>query len=75
MTATVPDDQLDEVGYQPDLYDRVRDTPVGRSIWRTPRKMTPRDRAASHWSSFALHIYPVKIRQKELASSTPGISA
>ena len=65
MTATRPE-KLDEPGYQPDLYDRVRDTPVGKSIWRTPRKITPRDRAASHWSSFLLHIYPVKIREKEL---------
>lgn len=49
-----------------DLYDRVRATRVGRSIWRTPRRVTPRDRAASHWSSFALHIYPVKVRKAEL---------
>jgi quinol-cytochrome oxidoreductase complex cytochrome b subunit len=26
----------------------------------------PRDRAAGHWSNFLLHIYPVKIRRKEL---------
>ncbi len=49
-----------------DLFDRVRATRVGRSIWRTPRKVTPRDRAAAHWSSFALHIYPVKVRKAEL---------
>lgn len=49
-----------------DLFDRVRETRVGRSIWRTPRKVTPRDRAAGHWSSFLLHIYPVKVRKEEL---------
>lgn len=49
-----------------DVVDRVRLTRVGRSIWRTPRKVTPRDRAAGHWSSFALHIYPVKVRKAEL---------
>jgi menaquinol-cytochrome c reductase cytochrome b subunit len=48
------------------VYDRVRDTPVGRSIFRSPRRITPRDRAAGHWSNFLLHIYPVKIRRKEL---------
>lgn len=49
-----------------DLIDRVRETRVGRSIWRTPRKVTPRDRAAGHWASFLLHIYPVKVRKAEL---------
>ncbi len=49
-----------------DLMGRVRATRVGRSIWRTPKKVTPRDRAAGHWSSFALHIYPVKVRKAEL---------
>ncbi len=49
-----------------DLTDRVRDTPVGRSIWRTPRRRTERDRAAGHWSSFLMHIYPVKVRRAEL---------
>ena len=47
-------------------FARVRATPVGRSVWRSPERVTPRDRAASHWSSFLLHIYPVKIRKKEL---------
>ena len=50
-----------------DLIDRVRETRVGRSIWRTPRRVTPRDRAAAHWSSFLLHIYPVKVRKEELS--------
>lgn len=49
------------------LLDRARDTQIGRSIFRTPTKRTRRDRAASHWSSFLLHIYPVKIRRKELS--------
>jgi quinol-cytochrome oxidoreductase complex cytochrome b subunit len=48
------------------VYERVRETPVGRSIFRSPRRITPRDRAAGHWSNFLLHIYPVKIRRKEL---------
>lgn len=49
-----------------DLIDKLRNTQLGRSIFRTPRKITPRDRAASHWSSFLLHIYPVKVRRAEL---------
>jgi quinol-cytochrome oxidoreductase complex cytochrome b subunit len=49
-----------------DLIDKVRDTTVGKSIFRSPRKVTPRDRAAGHWASFLLHIYPVKVRQREL---------
>jgi menaquinol-cytochrome c reductase cytochrome b subunit len=53
-------DKLDE------LYDKVRETPVGKSIFRSPRRVTPRDRAAGHWSNFLLHIYPVKMRRKEI---------
>ncbi len=49
-----------------DLIDRVRNTTVGKSIIRSPRRVTPRDRAAGHWSNFLLHIYPVKIRKREL---------
>ncbi len=49
-----------------DLFDKVRATPVGRSIWRTPRRKTRRDDAAGHWSSFVLHLYPVKVREAEL---------
>jgi len=45
---------------------RLRTSGVGRSIWRTPQKTTPRDTAAGHWSSFLLHIYPVKVRRAEL---------
>jgi menaquinol-cytochrome c reductase cytochrome b subunit len=50
-----------------DTFDRVRETPVGRSIWRTPRRVTERDKAASHWASFLLHLYPVKVRRSEIA--------
>ena len=49
-----------------DLFDRVRETPVGKSIWRAPRRKTPRDTAAGHWSSFLLHLYPVKVRKAEI---------
>ena len=48
------------------VMDRVRDTTVGRSIFRVPDRVTERDRAAGHWSNFFLHIYPVKVRRKEL---------
>ena len=46
--------------------DRLRRTTVGRSIFRTPDRSTPRDRAAGHWSNFFLHIYPVKMRKEEV---------
>lgn len=45
---------------------RIRDTTVGRSIFRSPDRETDRDRAAGHWSNFFLHIYPVRIRRREL---------
>ncbi|MDY7101754.1 MAG: cytochrome b N-terminal domain-containing protein [Actinomycetota bacterium] len=48
------------------LVERARQTPIGRSIFRSPRKVTPRDRAAAHWSSFLLHLYPVKVRRNEI---------
>lgn len=48
------------------LLDRARDTRVGRSMFRSPSRSTPRDRAAGHWSSFLLHIYPVKMKRKEI---------
>jgi len=48
------------------LIDKARDTPIGKSIFRSPRRVTQRDRAAGHWASFLLHIYPVKIRKREL---------
>jgi menaquinol-cytochrome c reductase cytochrome b subunit len=46
--------------------DRLRRSTVGRSIFRTPDRDTPRDRAAGHWSNFFLHIYPVKMRKEEV---------
>jgi quinol-cytochrome oxidoreductase complex cytochrome b subunit len=62
------DDRVDDRAGVPDegIIDRVRNTEVGKSIFRSPTKVTPRDRAAGHWSSFLLHIYPVKIRKREL---------
>jgi len=35
-------------------------------MFRSPNRVTPRDRAAGHWSNFFLHIYPVKVRRKEI---------
>jgi quinol-cytochrome oxidoreductase complex cytochrome b subunit len=49
------------------VLKRLRSSAVGRSIFRSPDRVTPRDRAAGHWASFALHIYPVKVRREELA--------
>jgi quinol-cytochrome oxidoreductase complex cytochrome b subunit len=60
--APEPDSGSGETG----LVDRARDTEVGRSIFRTPRRVTPRERAAGHWSNFFLHIYPVKMRKKDI---------
>jgi len=48
------------------IIDRVRESDVGRSIFRSPDRVTERDRAAGHWSNFLLHIYPVKVRRKEI---------
>lgn len=45
---------------------RIRQSTVGRSIWRSIDAVTDRDRATKHWSSFLLHIYPVKVRREEL---------
>jgi quinol-cytochrome oxidoreductase complex cytochrome b subunit len=45
---------------------RLRDTTLGRSIFRSPNRKTERDQAAGHWSNFFLHIYPVKVRRKEI---------
>jgi len=49
------------------MGQRVRDSTVGRSIWRSGDVVTDRDRATKHWTSFLLHIYPVKVRRAELA--------
>lgn len=45
---------------------KLRNTTIGRSIFRSPDRVTERDRAAGHWSNFLLHIYPVKIRRREI---------
>ncbi len=45
---------------------RFRNTRVGKSIFRTPERVTKRDQAAGHWASFLLHIYPVKVRRSEI---------
>ncbi len=44
----------------------IKETTVYRSIFRLPDVETERDRAAAHWSSFLLHIYPVKVQRREL---------
>jgi quinol-cytochrome oxidoreductase complex cytochrome b subunit len=49
-----------------DAFAKARETTIGKSIFRSPRRVTPRDRAAGHWSNFLLHIYPVKMRRKEV---------
>jgi menaquinol-cytochrome c reductase cytochrome b subunit len=49
------------------VMDRVRQSTIGRSIFRIPDRVTERDRAAGHWASFLLHLYPVKVRRKELS--------
>lgn len=51
---------------KPNLATRLRNTTVGQSIFRQPDRATPRDRAAGHWSNFFLHIYPVKMRRREV---------
>ena len=59
MTSTQNEDR-------PAQESWLRRTRVGRSIFRTPSKATPRDRAAGHWSSFLLHLYPVKVPRKQI---------
>lgn len=61
------DTPADDASQVSQLIDRARETQVGRSIFRSPRRVTPRDRAAGHWSNFFLHIYPVKVRKAELS--------
>ena len=48
------------------VKERVRESTIGRSVFRTPDRVTERDKAASHWASFLLHLYPVKVRRVEL---------
>ena len=45
---------------------KLRDSVIGRSIFRSLNRVTERDRAAGHWASFLLHIYPVKVRRREI---------
>ena len=45
---------------------KLRETTVGRSVFRSPDRTTKRDQAAGHWANFLLHIYPVKVRRREL---------
>ncbi len=52
---------------EPDLFDQVRETPIGKSIWRSPRRRTRRDVAVAHWSSFLLHLYPVKMKREQIS--------
>jgi quinol-cytochrome oxidoreductase complex cytochrome b subunit len=49
------------------LKERITKSTLGRSIIRNPDRVTPRDRAAGHWTNFFLHIYPVKMRRREIA--------
>jgi quinol---cytochrome c reductase cytochrome b subunit, bacillus type len=49
------------------LMETIRKSAPGRAIWRTPRRKTDRDRAAAHWGSFLLHIYPVKMRREQIS--------
>ncbi len=51
---------------KPTVTERVKETTVGRSIFRVPDRQTPRERAEGHWANFFLHLYPVKIRREEL---------
>ena len=55
-----------KVKESPGVVERLRSTTVGRSMFRSPERVTPRDRAAGHWSNFFLHLYPVKMRRKEI---------
>jgi menaquinol-cytochrome c reductase cytochrome b subunit len=48
------------------VMERVRESTIGRAIWRAPDRATERDRAAGHWASFLLHIYPVKMSKREI---------
>ncbi len=49
------------------VMDRVRHSMMGRSFFRAPDRVTTRDVAAGHWANFFLHIYPVKMRRKEIS--------
>ena len=51
------------------VMERVKESAAYRSIFRLPDAVTERDKAAAHWSSFLLHLYPVKVRRRELRFS------
>jgi quinol-cytochrome oxidoreductase complex cytochrome b subunit len=51
---------------RPSLAERIRSSTIGKSVFRIPGRNTRRERAGAHWSNFLLHIYPVKVRRKEL---------
>ena len=46
--------------------ERIRKSTVGGSFFRSPDRVTERDRAAGHWSNFLLHLYPVKVPRVQL---------
>ena len=46
--------------------ERIRRSKIGSSFFRSPDRVTERDRAAGHWSNFLLHLYPVKVRKVEI---------
>ena len=41
------------------VIERIKESAAYRSIFRLPDAVTERDKAAAHWSSFLLHLYPV----------------
>ncbi|PIE34377.1 MAG: cytochrome B6 [Ilumatobacter coccineus] len=55
---------------QPDrwdrLYDRFRATEFGQAVFRAPRRRTARDRIAGQSSNFLLHLYPARMRRREI---------
>ena len=46
--------------------ERIRRSTIGSSFFRSPDRVTERDRAAGHWSNFLLHLYPVRVRKVEI---------
>ncbi len=46
--------------------ERIRKSTIGSSFFRSPDRVTERDRAAGHWSNFLLHLYPVRVRKVEI---------
>ena len=43
---------------------KLRDTTVGRSVFRSPQRVTDKDRAAGHWANF---LNCVKTRQEPIS--------